>query len=87
MYKLKKMWYNIFPSTKSVFFECKENATMLRQNYYKVINFCFILKKLIYNVNFMSLINDNTFFLLEEIVKKNFAAKYKGSVLGICRYH
>ena len=31
----------------------------------------------------MSLINDNTLFLLEEIVKKNFAAKYKGSVLGI----
>lgn len=30
----------------------------------------------------MSLVNDNT-FLLEEIVKKNFAAKYKGSVLGI----
>ena len=31
----------------------------------------------------MSLINDNALFLLEEIVKKNFAAKYKGSVLGI----
>ena len=31
----------------------------------------------------MSLINNNTIFLLEEIVKKNFAAKYKGSVLGI----
>ena len=31
----------------------------------------------------MSLVNDNTLFLLEEIVKKNFAAKYKGSVLGI----
>lgn len=35
------------------------------------------------NVNSMSLINDNTLFLLEEIIKKNFAAKYKGSVLGI----
>ena len=31
----------------------------------------------------MNMINDNTLFLLEEIVKKNFAAKYKGSVLGI----
>lgn len=31
----------------------------------------------------MTLMNDNTLFLLEEIVKKNFAAKYKGSVLGI----
>lgn len=31
----------------------------------------------------MNLINDNTFFLLEEIIKKNFAAKYKGSILGI----
>ena len=31
----------------------------------------------------MSLKNDNALFLLEEIVKKNFAAKYKGSVLGI----
>lgn len=31
----------------------------------------------------MSLINDNTIFLLEEIVKKNFAVKYKGSILGI----
>ena len=31
----------------------------------------------------MNLVNDNTLFLLEEIVKKNFAAKYKGSVLGI----
>ena len=34
-------------------------------------------------MNIMSLVNDNTLFLLEEIVKKNFAAKYKGSVLGI----
>ena len=31
----------------------------------------------------MSIVNDNTLFLLEEIIKKNFAAKYKGSVLGI----
>lgn len=31
----------------------------------------------------MNLINNNTLFLLEEIIKKNFAAKYKGSVLGI----
>ena len=31
----------------------------------------------------MIFIKDNTLFLLEEIVKKNFAAKYKGSVLGI----
>ena len=31
----------------------------------------------------MSLIDQKDFFLLEEIVKKNFAAKYKGSVIGI----
>ena len=31
----------------------------------------------------MNFINDNSLFLLEEIIKKNFAAKYKGSVLGI----
>lgn len=31
----------------------------------------------------MILIKKNELFLLEEIVKKNFAAKYKGSVLGI----
>ena len=31
----------------------------------------------------MSIINKNELFLLEEIVKKNFAAKYKDSVLGI----
>lgn len=31
----------------------------------------------------MSIINKNEYFLLEEIVKKNFAAKYKDSVLGI----
>lgn len=31
----------------------------------------------------MNLINKNQFFLLEEIIKKNFAAKYKGSILGI----
>ncbi|WP_297980196.1 ABC transporter permease [uncultured Methanobrevibacter sp.] len=31
----------------------------------------------------MSVIEKNDFFLLEEIVKKNFAAKYKDSVLGI----
>lgn len=31
----------------------------------------------------MSLINQNELFLLEEIVKRNFAAKYKDSVLGI----
>ncbi|MBR5503028.1 MAG: ABC transporter permease [Methanobrevibacter sp.] len=31
----------------------------------------------------MSLVNKNEFFLLEEIIKKNFAAKYKDSVLGI----
>ncbi|MBQ2961728.1 ABC transporter permease [Methanobrevibacter sp.] len=31
----------------------------------------------------MNLINDNALFLLEEIIKKNFAVKYKGSVLGI----
>ena len=42
-----------------------------------------IFKKLIINVNFMILINNNTLFLLEEIVKKNFSAKYKSSVLGI----
>ena len=31
----------------------------------------------------MSLINNNELFLLEEIVKKNFSSKYKGSVLGL----
>ena len=31
----------------------------------------------------MNFINDNSLFLLEEIIKKNFASKYKGSVLGI----
>lgn len=31
----------------------------------------------------MSLIKKNEIFLLEEIVKKNFTSKYKGSVLGI----
>ncbi|MBE6499003.1 MAG: ABC transporter permease [Methanobrevibacter thaueri] len=31
----------------------------------------------------MNLINENGRFLLEEIVKKNFSSKYKGSVLGI----
>ena len=31
----------------------------------------------------MNLINRNELFLLEEIVKRNFASKYKGSVLGI----
>ncbi|OEC95779.1 MULTISPECIES: ABC transporter permease [Methanobrevibacter] len=31
----------------------------------------------------MSLIKENEIFLFEEIVKKNFASKYKGSVLGI----
>lgn len=31
----------------------------------------------------MSLINDNAIFLLDEIVKKNFAVKYRGSILGI----
>ena len=31
----------------------------------------------------MNLINKNELFLLEEIVKKNFAAKYKDSILGI----
>lgn len=31
----------------------------------------------------MNLINKNELFLLEEIIKKNFASKYKGSVLGI----
>lgn len=31
----------------------------------------------------MNLLNKNEFFLLEEVVKKNFAAKYKDSVLGI----
>ena len=31
----------------------------------------------------MDLVNENGIFLLEEIVKKNFASKYKGSVLGI----
>ncbi|WP_410319629.1 ABC transporter permease [Methanobrevibacter sp.] len=31
----------------------------------------------------MSLITKNEMFLLEEIVKKNFASKYKGSVLGV----
>lgn len=34
-------------------------------------------------VDVMNLINNNDLFLLEEIVKKNFAAKYKDSVLGI----
>lgn len=32
---------------------------------------------------YMELLNKNEFFLLEELVKKNFASKYKGSVLGI----
>lgn len=31
----------------------------------------------------MSVINSNNIFLLEEIVKKNFAAKYKDSLLGL----
>ena len=31
----------------------------------------------------MELISENRMFLLEEIVKKNFSSKYKGSVLGI----
>lgn len=31
----------------------------------------------------MSVIDKNGLFLLEEIVKKNFSAKYKGSILGI----
>lgn len=31
----------------------------------------------------MSLVNKNELFLLEEIIKRNFASKYKGSVLGI----
>lgn len=31
----------------------------------------------------MSLINEKKFFLLEQIIKKNFSAKYKDSVLGI----
>ena len=31
----------------------------------------------------MSFVNKNDIFLLEEIVKKNFTSKYKGSVLGI----
>ncbi|MFM5882154.1 ABC transporter permease [Methanobrevibacter gottschalkii] len=31
----------------------------------------------------MGIVNRNEFFLLEELVKKNFASKYKGSVIGI----
>lgn len=31
----------------------------------------------------MSFINEQKFFLLEEIIKKNFSAKYKDSILGI----
>ena len=34
-------------------------------------------------VTIMKLISNNVLFLLEEIIKKNFSAKYKGSVLGI----
>lgn len=34
-------------------------------------------------VGSMDIINDNDLFLLEEIVKKNFSAKYKDSFLGI----
>lgn len=36
-----------------------------------------------FTVDFMNLMSQNEIFLLEEIVKKNFAAKYKDSVLGI----